>query len=187
MLNLISINLPTFLTSIRLILSPTLLPLIFVIFLPLNIFSINILVAIFFIFLSLTDFFDGYLARSYNQITNLGKLLDPIADKFLLYSSLLTLVYINKIYFYWAIIFIGREFFVMGLREIALLNGFKISVSKIAKYKTAAQMSYITIVILNSNFNIINVIELLLLSMALFLSIYSAFEYYQTLVKKLYQ
>lgn len=195
MLNLSTINFPIILTFIRLVLSPTLVPIIFVYLLPFNIFSINILVGLFFAFLSLTDFFDGYLARQYNQVSNLGKLLDPVADKFLLYSTLLTLVYIHKIYFYWAILFIGREFFVMGLREIALLNGFRIAVSQSAKYKTAAQMVYLAIVIinpyninqnyLNQSLNLINIVELILLMLALLLSLSSAYEYYMFLSQKL--
>ncbi|MDP3889126.1 MAG: CDP-alcohol phosphatidyltransferase family protein, partial [bacterium] len=115
-----TINIPIILTLIRLIFSPFLLPLLLVHFLPFNIFWINAILALFFVMVCLTDFFDGYLARKYKQETVLGKLLDPIADKFLLYSTLIVLLSVHKIFFYWPSILIGREFLVMGIRLIAM-------------------------------------------------------------------
>lgn len=176
-----SCNLPIFLTLIRLIASPFLMPVLIVTVLPLNILKYNILVASLFVLLSLTDFFDGYFARKYRLETKLGSSLDHIADKFLLFSTLIGLVYIKKIFFIWAVIFIGREFSLMSLREMALINGFAISVSKLGKFKTTFQLLYLTILIINTHNNIIiNKLEFILLILSLFFTLYSAVEYFKT-------
>lgn len=187
----LSLNLPLFLTLTRLILSPFLVPLLFSLLIPLNSFGINCSLALLFFSLSLTDFFDGFLARRYKQVTILGSLLDPIADKFLLFSTLVTLVYVGKIFFYWAILFIAREFFIMGLRHVSLAQGFKIPVVYTAKLKTCLQVMYITFSIINPNADYIinksswNVIEGLLLLASFGLSIYSAVQYCNYFMKKM--
>lgn len=186
-------NFPTFLTLIRLILSPIILPLLLVYLLPLNSIIINSLLALLFIFFSLTDFFDGYLARRLGQETSLGKALDPLADKFLVFSVLVSLLAVHKIYFYWVIIFIGREFFVMGLRQIALEKGLMIHVALLGKLKTALQMIYLTIAIVNPyqslGFNDEgfwwNGVETGLLIVTLLLSLVSARYYYTAFMKEL--
>lgn len=187
----LSINLPLFLTLIRLVLSPLLVPLLFSLLIPLNSFIINFCLAVLFLGLSLTDFFDGYLARKYNQITVLGSLLDPIADKFLLFSTLVTLVSVGKVFFYWAILFIAREFFIMGLRQISLMQGFKIPVVFSGKLKTWFQTAYIFFAILNPykdlflSQNTWNIIENVLLINALILSLFSAIIYFNFFVNNM--
>jgi len=147
---------------------------------------------LFFIVLGLTDFFDGYLARKYNQETVLGKALDPLADKFLFFSSLVALVTLHKLYFYWAILLIGREFFIMGLRIIALEQAFDIPVSALGKIKTFFQFLYITVIILNFSifknqiFLGLSVEELLLVGSLLF-SLGSAYGYFLSFIKKFSQ
>jgi CDP-diacylglycerol--glycerol-3-phosphate 3-phosphatidyltransferase len=154
-------------------------------FLPEQSITINLILTIFFILLSLTDFFDGFLARKYNQETLIGSILDPIADKFLLFSTLITLVYLQKIFFYIAIIFIAREFFVMCLRQVALTYNFKLTVIQNAKFKTFFQFAYISFIILNNNkYKAINNLESFLLFISLYLSIISAFNYYLIFIKK---
>ena len=172
------INLPIFITLIRLLTALFLLPFLFTYIFALNSIVLNILLAIFFILISITDFFDGFLARKYGQETIIGGLLDPVADKFLLLSSIVTLVYINKIFFYIAIIFLAREFFVMGLRQYALMSGIKINVIKSAKIKTFMQFLYLTIVIINNNLYLLNILEYIFLFIALFFSLFSLLEYY---------
>jgi len=173
------------------VLSPLLVPLLFSLFIPLNSFPINSCLAILFLFLSLTDFFDGFLARRYNQVTILGSLLDPIADKFLLFSTLVTLVSVGKVFFYWAILFITREFFIMGLRYISLEQGFKIPVVISAKLKTWFQTGYMVIAILNPHNNLFlsqnswNMIETILLATALIFSIFSASLYFNVFIKNM--
>jgi CDP-diacylglycerol--glycerol-3-phosphate 3-phosphatidyltransferase len=189
-------NLPNILTLIRLVLSPVMLPVLFVYILPLNVFWMNYLLAGLFGLFSITDLFDGFLARRYQQVSSLGRFLDPIADKFLVYSALIALLTINKIFFVWVLILIGREFFVLGLRQIALEHNFSIQVSWFAKFKTLFQTLYITVLVANpfhtlsrselSRFisdlyraPVWTSIETFLLVLAVSLSLFSAMRYYQ--------
>src|SRR5947207_13759133 len=127
------ISLPMILTYIRLIGAPLVLPFFIVYLLPYNIFWLNCSLATLFFLFGLTDFFDGYLARKYNQVTTTGALLDHVADKFLLYSTLIALVAAHKLYFFWAILWIGREFFIMTLRQVALERNSLLTVSSYGK------------------------------------------------------
>ncbi len=103
-----------------------------------------------FIGASLTDWLDGYIARKRGQVSTLGILLDPIADKLLISAALISLVE-NHLAPAWAIvIIIGREFAVTGLRSIAATEGFTISASKKAKFKMLSQVIAITLLILGS-------------------------------------
>ena len=181
------LNISTCLTLARLILSPLILPVLLVSYLPLNQLSINIILAIAFGLFSLTDFFDGYLARKYCQETLLGKILDPIADKFLVYSTLVALLAIGKIYYYWVIVLIGREFFVMALRMIALEYQMRIAVSYGGKVKTVAQMALLIFLIINPAQSLgwsgapeWNILESCLIAITLALSVYSAWDYYRS-------
>lgn len=185
------INIPTFLTLIRLIVSPLFLPVFIVYLLPYNILWLNCLIAFIFVLLSITDFFDGYLARRYNQVTVLGRVLDPLADKFLTYSALIGLLAADKIYFYWVVALIGREMFVMGMRHVALEHNFEVPVSYLGKLKTAFQMLTITFIIVNPYyynvgiFNYWNGIELGLLTVTTTLSLVSAQRYYDAFMVQL--
>ena len=184
------LSFPMLLTCIRLIGSPIILPFFLVYLLPYNIFWLNCSLAILFFLFGLTDFFDGYLARKYNQVTTLGALLDHVADKFLLYSTLIALVTAHKLYFIWAIIWIGREFFIMTLRQIALENNFAITVSSYGKLKTISQMTCLTFIILNpyQGYDISalywNSIELSLLLVSTALSVGSAYNYYRLFIQQ---
>ena len=94
-----------------------------------------------------TDFVDGYLARRWGQITTVGMLLDPIADKLLISAALVSLVDIRRVPAWIVIIIIGREFAVSGLRSIAAASGYTITASELGKTKMAAQVAAITMVI----------------------------------------
>ena len=96
----------------------------------------------------MTDFLDGYLARRYGLETAIGQALDPIADKFLVCSSLIALLAIKKIYFMWVIILIGRELCMLSLRQFAALHNISVSVSYLGKIKACLQMGLIIILIL---------------------------------------
>lgn len=182
---MISINFPTVLTLIRLIASPLILPIFLVYWLPYNIFLVNILLVVFFSLLSLTDFFDGFLARRLGLVSELGKALDPLADKFLVYSTLVALLAAQKIYFYWVILLIGRDFFMMGLRQIALEKGFHVKVNWLGKIKTAILMAFLAFLILNPYQGMWyihpfwNLGETILLITTMVLSIWSAKKYYE--------
>ncbi|MBN1549689.1 CDP-diacylglycerol--glycerol-3-phosphate 3-phosphatidyltransferase [Candidatus Babeliales bacterium] len=182
---------PTVLTLIRMLVSPFLLPFLFVYLAPLNVFWINILLALIFVLLSVTDLLDGYVARRLGAESDIGKILDPIADKVLLYSALIALLAANKIYFVWVLIMVIRELFVTGIRQVASEQGIAIPVSFIGKLKTFFQMIYVTIVILNPNKHMLwyisgwNQLELLALICALTLSLWSASRYYRHFIRDL--
>jgi CDP-diacylglycerol--glycerol-3-phosphate 3-phosphatidyltransferase len=94
-----------------------------------------------------TDLFDGYLARRWGQITTVGTLLDPIADKLLISAALVSLVDIHRVPAWMVILIIGREFAVSGLRSIAASAGYTIEASDLGKTKMVAQVAAITLVI----------------------------------------
>jgi len=189
MINLSLINLPTCLTIFRLLLSPVLLPVILIHFLPLHSLLINSVLTLTFVLISFTDFLDGYFARLYRQETNLGRLLDPIADKILVFSTLVALVHVQKLNVYWPIIIIGRDFFVMGLREIALHQGFSVPVLPIGKIKTGMQIATLAFIILNPvqslgwQASYWNKVELTLLCATFLITILSGIYYYQQFIR----
>lgn len=184
-----TLNFSLVLTSIRLIAAPLIVPWLLVYYLPQNSLVINLILAVFCGLLALTDFFDGYYARRYGQTTLLGAMLDPIADKFLLFSLLVSLLAVNKIFFFWVILFIGREFYIMGLRHIALEQQRIIAVTNSAKIKTTLQMLYCLVAIANPyywsvDFSLINLMQSTLLGISLWLTLYTAYEYTREFFKK---
>ena len=106
-----------------------------------------------FIGASMTDWLDGYLARRNGQITTLGTLLDPIADKLLISAALVSLVENHLAPAWTIVIIIGREFAVTGLRSIAATEGFAVAASKKGKFKMLSQVIAITLLILGSRPN----------------------------------
>ena len=94
-----------------------------------------------------TDLLDGYLARRWGQITTVGTLLDPIADKLLISAALISLVDIHRVPAWMVILIIGREFAVSGLRSIAAAGGYTIEASELGKSKMVAQVAAIALVI----------------------------------------
>ncbi|WP_223066836.1 CDP-diacylglycerol--glycerol-3-phosphate 3-phosphatidyltransferase [Paenibacillus caui] len=114
--------------------------------LPVN----QLIAAILFIVAASTDGIDGYLARKNNMVTNLGKLLDPLADKLLVAAVLISLVALGKCDAWIAVVIISREFAVTGLREVALLDGSVIAASKWGKAKTFTQIVAISALMLNN-------------------------------------
>jgi CDP-diacylglycerol--glycerol-3-phosphate 3-phosphatidyltransferase len=97
---------------------------------------------------ALTDLLDGYLARRRKQVTTLGRLLDPIADKLLISSALISLVQLGLAPAWMVAIILGREFAVTGLRSIAVSEGFRIGVSTIGKGKMVLQVAAVVGLIL---------------------------------------
>ncbi|NLK08124.1 MAG: CDP-diacylglycerol--glycerol-3-phosphate 3-phosphatidyltransferase [Firmicutes bacterium] len=107
------------------------------------------LAAIIFAIAALTDTLDGYAARVRQEVTRFGQLVDPLADKLLITAALFTLVELGQVSSWVAIIIVGREFAVSGLRIIAAIDGIMIAASNFGKVKTALQMVAIVALILN--------------------------------------
>ncbi|MGD1213584.1 MAG: CDP-diacylglycerol--glycerol-3-phosphate 3-phosphatidyltransferase [Terriglobales bacterium] len=110
----------------------------------------EILASAVFILASITDGIDGYLARRRGQITTMGMLLDPLADKLLIAAAFITLVQFNPalVPAWMAVVIIGREFLVSGLRSIAASEGFTIQASELGKFKMLVQIISVVAVIL---------------------------------------
>lgn len=138
---------------------------------------------------SATDWLDGYLARKWGQVTKVGKLLDPIADKILIMSALVTLVEIRSdvVPAWIAIIIIGREFAVTGLRAIASSDGIVIPAETVGKYKVGAQITAVLSLLLDYYMTKewMRDLGVLALWAAMVLSVYSAVQYFRTYWKKL--
>ncbi len=144
-------NLPNSLTLLRIFIVPLLVAVLLTPFSE-NWFGVprHILGVVVFLGAALTDYLDGHFARSRDQVTRLGKLLDPIADKLLISAALISLVE-NQLAPAWAVvIIIGREFAVTGLRSIAAAEGVVISASKMGKFKMLAQVVTVALLIASS-------------------------------------
>ncbi len=102
-----------------------------------------------FVAASVTDWFDGHLARKYNLITNFGKFMDPLADKLLVCSAMICMIELDKLPAWVVIIIIGREFIISGFRLIAAENGIVIAANYWGKFKTVSQMIMIILLMLN--------------------------------------
>lgn len=135
-------NIPNFLTSFRLLVIPVL---ILSFYIPGMI--ANVVAAILFAIAAITDYFDGYFARTMKAQSNFGKCLDPIADKLLVITAITMLISVNN-RDWWilvpGLIIICREVLVSGLREFLAELRVSVPVSKLAKYKTGVQMTAIT-------------------------------------------
>lgn len=138
-----ALNLPNFLTIVRILLIP-----VFVILFMTPTPDRSLSAAVIFTVAAVTDLLDGYLARRNGQVTKLGKLLDPIADKLLVLSALILLVNIDRVSALVAILVIAREVAVTGIRAIAAGEGLIIAAETTGKYKMALQIVAIVLLIL---------------------------------------
>ncbi len=136
-------NLPNLLTLFRIALT-----FIFMIFLYLPGANAKLIASLIFCLASITDFFDGYLARKYSMITDLGKLLDPIADKVLVLSAFLAFVEMGIVYAWMIVIIIARELLLTGLRILAANKGIVLSAARAGKHKTVSQMISILVILI---------------------------------------
>ncbi|MFQ5912027.1 MAG: CDP-diacylglycerol--glycerol-3-phosphate 3-phosphatidyltransferase [Nitrospinota bacterium] len=130
---------------------------------------------------SLTDWLDGHLARRWSAESDLGRLLDPIADKLILISALIPLVAGGLVPAWIAVLLIGREVAVTGLRGVGATRGLVISASPVGKYKTALQMAALILLILNFRWGVLNFHSLGMVALwaALILSLASGLSYFR--------
>lgn len=172
------INLPNKLSILRIILIP-----LFMYFLLLkNSYSVfyEIFALVIFVLAALTDGLDGYIARKRQAITKFGKIIDPLADKLLISAALISFVAMGEISAWIAIVIIGRELAVTGLRVIAASEGVVIAASRWGKWKTNLQIYAIIAVIVDPK-----IIKLpfqlpsILLWLAVIVTILSGIDYFK--------
>lgn len=165
-------NLPNKLTLARVIVVPF-----FIISYILGMFWIALIL---FIGASVTDFFDGKIARQRNLVTNFGKIMDPLADKVLVYSALCLFIEAGIIDAWMLIIILAREFAVAGMRTVAASDGRVLAAGMSGKIKTALQMFAVPIMILGQALvgtPIILQIGYYIFLASLFMTLYSGVEY----------
>ncbi len=142
-----SLILPNFITLARILLIP-----VFVVLFATPTPDRSLSAALVFVVAAVTDMLDGYLARRNGQVTTLGKLLDPIADKLLVLSALILLLNIDRVSALVAILIIAREVAVTGIRAIAAGEGMVIAAETTGKYKMALQVVAIVLLMLEGTF-----------------------------------
>jgi len=133
--------------SNKITLSRIILAFIFMYFLYTDFCASKIIALSIFILASTTDFFDGFLARKREEITEFGKFLDPIADKILVFVAFLSFIDLNLVYAWMIIVILSRDFIINGLRFIAAKKGVVLSSNQLAKHKTFSQMFAIFIIL----------------------------------------
>ena len=146
-LTLSKVNLPNSLTLLRIFLVPFLVVVLLTKFEGREIVALAI-----FLVATATDFFDGWLARRRGEITTLGTLLDPIADKLLISAAFISLVEVGLAPAWMVVVVVGREFAVTGLRSIASGQGIVISASSWGKAKMASQIMAVSLLILSERY-----------------------------------
>jgi len=169
------LNLPNLLASLRILLAPVM----FWIILNPELFTDNgyditwnyYFASLLFVLASATDFFDGFIAREWNQMTMLGAILDPLADKMLTLAAFLGLMMIGEASAWAIYIIIVRELFITGIRTVAVSEGLSVKASWAGKVKTVAQMIAIGFLLMHWP------LGEELLWFAVFLTVYSGLEY----------
>lgn len=167
-------NLPNKLSTLRILLVPVIIALLFI-----GNFVGDLLALIVFVAAAITDKYDGHYARKYDMITALGKILDPLADKLLIYGVLIAFVQIGKITAWPVIIIIARGLAVTGLRVVAADQGSVIAASMWGKVKTTIQI--ITVIALIIDPHIINLpvqITTGLVWIAVLITVISGYKYF---------
>ena len=129
-----------------------------------------------FVVASVTDWFDGYLARKNNLVTNFGKFMDPLADKLLVCSAMICMIDLKRLPAWFVIIIIAREFIISGFRLIAAEIGIVIAANYWGKFKTASQMIMIILLILHFD-GIFVILEQIFIWLSLALTIISLITY----------
>lgn len=158
------------LTMTRVVLIPVFLVVLYLVTPPYN----NYIALAIFILASVTDFIDGYVARHYNQITDFGKFMDPLADKLLVVSAMLWFIESGQMPAWAVLIVVAREFAVTGLRLVAVDNGRVIAAGWSGKVKTATTMVCICVMLLSS----LPWLNLVCVALIVATTLYSGVEYF---------
>lgn len=168
-------NLPNILTLLRIIAIP-----VFLMIYAQDFKGAGIVACLIFILASITDFLDGYLARKYHLVSNFGKIMDPLADKLLVLSTLIALTVDHILPIWVVLIILARELGITSLRALAAADGVVVAASPLGKVKTVSQMIGIIFLLLN-----ITIIGLPLMYVAVILTIISAADYVNKLSKSI--
>ncbi len=176
----LELNLPNQLTIVRIVAIP-----LYLLVLYINKDWSNVTATIIFILAGASDFLDGYIARKYNLITDLGKILDPIADKILVAAALIALIDLDRLYWWIAVIMLARDFTMEALRNLAASKGVIIAAGIWGKLKTTFQMVAIGMISFNITWLGINwfILGTICMYIALVLSVYSAYVYFRDYFK----
>jgi len=170
-----TLNLPNTLALFRIALAPLMLW--FLIERDSSIFAswhpswLDYFAGLIFVIASVTDFFDGFIARRWDQMTKLGAILDPLADKMLVLAGFIGLMIIDRASGWAIFLILSREFFITGLRVVAVSEGKSVASTMAGKIKTVVQMIAIGFLIMNWPYATI------LLWIAVVLTLYSGYEY----------
>jgi len=165
-------NIPNSLTLIRIFLVPFLVVVLLTRMENFELWGVVILLGA-----ALTDWLDGYLARRRRQVTGLGVVLDPIADKLLIAAAFVTLVELQLAPAWMVVIIVGREVLVVGLRAIAAAQGFSVPVSDLGKIKMVLQVCAAALLILSSRYEILATMGTVALWLVVFFALVSAARY----------
>ena len=176
----VSLNLPNALSFFRILLAPLMFFMLVNaqgIFTQIHISWINYFAALIFVIASVTDFFDGYIARCWDQKTKLGAILDPLADKMLILAAFLGLMMLGRASAWAVYLILIREFFITGFRVVMASDGVEVAASMAGKVKTVSQMFAVGFLLMSWPGGE------LLLWIAVALTLYSGFEYIFAYVK----
>jgi len=167
-------NLPNKITLIRVLMIPAFL----VVYLACPVDAVGAWLAlILFSTAAITDALDGYLARKMGQITNFGKLMDPLADKFLVCSALVAFVATGALPAWAVIVMISREFYISGLRQLALEQNTVLAATTGAKFKTVIQIVLIIYILLPFRQIVFEPVVLALMIVSIAASVLTAVDY----------
>ncbi len=166
-------NLPISLTLLRIFFVPLLVVLLLTRGGNMDLWAVGV-----FLFAAVTDLLDGYFARRHRQVTTLGILLDPIADKLLISAALISLAELHMVPAWMVVIIVGREFAVTGLRGIALAEGFALQVSELGKAKMVFQVVAVTAIVLEHRYPVMRPLGEVLLWMVVLFAVASAVQYF---------
>ena len=174
------VNLPNILSMSRILLVPLLMVVLLTKFEGRDIVGLDneFIGLIVFLIAALTDFFDGFLARRRQQVTRLGQLLDPAADKILTSSAFVALVELGLMPAWMVVVVIAREFAVSALRSIGALQGVAISAVLAGKLKTIVQIVTIAVLIVSTPVPILQEIAPALRWLTVLITLYSGVEYF---------